>query len=293
MAATEIANFAVTIPVTASIYLAKLPLYSLRVDPRYQRVTNERKIRKMIAEYDSGAVGALDVSERPNNTYAVFDGQHRLKMLQVVAPDSSVNCVVHAGLSAAQEARLFHRVNANRDRPSPGDRFRARLFYGDEQALEVQRVVNEAGLSIDLTSNANNGSSPHTVNAVNALEDVYSYGGSPLLLRTLTILHTIWPDDRGALTGEMLHGMGMVLKTYGDSVNTARLIDKLQALPLQKLMMESAGYRALLGGASFTNIARAIVRHYNHALRNRLDESELGHPQATKARAEITPDANQ
>lgn len=278
MAVAEIANFAPTHTATGSVYLAELPLSSLTVDHRYQRLVNPHKVKQMVTNFRPGAIGALDVSARVNGTYAVIDGQHRLEALREVAPHQPVNCVVHTNLSAADEAELFHISNARRDKPNPVDRFRARLFYRDERAVEIARIVDDAGLLIDLTTNANAGQNPIAINAVGALEKVYTFGGEPILSRTLNILHATWPEDRMALSGDLLHGMGMVLNTYGDAVNTARLLGLLQPIPLRKLLMEAAGHRALLGGATSTNIARAIVKHYNRGLRNRLPESELGHP---------------
>lgn len=286
VAVAEIAEIRPTHTAAGSVYLTQLSVSSLTVDHRYQRLVNPHKVKQMVANYQPGAIGALDVSVRVNGTYAVIDGQHRLEVLREVAPHDLVNCVVHTNLSPSDEAELFHISNARRDKPSATDRFRARLFYQDPRAVEIARIVEAAGLVIDLTTNANDSASPRSVNAVGALEKVYQYGGDSILSRTLTLLHGIWPEDRAALSGDMLHGLGMVLNTYGDAINTTRLVGLLSVIPIRKLMMEAAGHRALLGGAPSTNLARAIVKHYNHGLRNRLPESELGHPTSNP----ITPE---
>lgn len=281
-----IADFIPSRTALGEVYMAQLPLSDLIVDQRYQRLVNPNRIKAMIADFRPGAVGALDVSQRASHTYAVIDGQHRLEVLREVCPRELVNCVVHTHLTAVDEAELFHISNARRDKPRPLDRFRARLFYQEPLAVEIARIVTAAGLRIDL-SKSHSGSG-EDIDAVGALEKIYTGGGETVLMQCLTVLPRIWPDEPYALSGDVLHGMATVLITFGDSVNLDRLTTTLSGLPIRKLTMEAAGHQALIGGAIATNIARAIVKHYNHALRNRLPEGELGksspaHPKLTNS----------
>lgn len=289
MAVAEVADFRPTHTAAGDVYLTALPMSSLVVDHRYQRLVNPNKVRQIIETFQPGAIGALDVSARQNSMYAVIDGQHRLEVLREVCPNDLVNCVVHTNLSAADEAELFHISNMRRSNPGPADRFRARLFYQEPVAVAIAGIVQVAGLQLDLSAKSSS-TNPRTVGAVAAMERVYLMGGGTLLARCLDVLHRIWPDEHLALTGEVLQGMGVVLKTYGDALTLERITNALALVPVRKLLMEAAGHRALLGGAGHTNIARAIVKHYNHGLRNRLDESELG---KSSPNARVRPESSE
>jgi hypothetical protein len=262
------------------VYLRQLPLSCLVIDERYQRAVSDRKVKRIVKNFRPDAIGAIDVSQRANGEYTVIDGQHRVIALRQVAPDSMVDCVVHTGLYPEDEAELFTITNGARDKPIPADRFRARLFYRDPAAVEINAAVESAGLRLDLTHNGNASQNPTAINAISAVQNVYDMLGANGLRQVLSILSATWPDDRNALIQDLIMATGMVINTYGDSLNRERLIAKLSEVPLKKLLMEGAGHRALLGGGAPTNIARAIVKHYNHSLRNRLPDEDVARASA-------------
>jgi hypothetical protein len=99
-------------------------LDKLVCDSRYQRGIEEKRVTRIIDNFDAKLLGTLELSKRKNGTFAVIDGQHRFEALKALGR-KTCPALVHSDLSVQQEADLFARQNMGRKQLTPVQRFRA------------------------------------------------------------------------------------------------------------------------------------------------------------------------
>lgn len=214
------------------------------VDERYQRPVEEFRVKKIAEGFDETLFGVLEVSRR-NGKCAVFDGQHRLEAAKALGM-KDVPCLIHEGLSAEAEAKLFVRLQRERKNINPNDRFKARIFFGDPVALEIKSIANDAGFEIK--PNAADGLRDlWRIRAVSALERVYVRYGPDHLADTLKTVADWWGGDRKATDGALVEGMAFFLKVYEGRLREDH-IESLRTTAPQTILRRAIG--GMHGGGS-------------------------------------------
>ncbi len=207
----------------------KLPVGSLFVDGRYQRDLRPQRVKAIAKAFDAAQLGVLEVSVRDDDTYVVFDGQHRLAALRTLGAESAP-CLIHAGLSAEDEAALFARLQLDRRGLSSLERFKAQVFAGVPHAVAVAAIADEVGLTIGKRG----------VRAVAALERIYRREGEARLAETLATARDLWNGDKRATDGYLLEGLAQFLTSYGDRLG-AEQMDRLAAASPTTILRRSLG----------------------------------------------------
>lgn len=232
----------------------------LTVDESYQRplTTFARRIEH---GFDPALVGTLVVSRRADGTLAVVDGQTRAAAIshlvaagEIASP--GVPCLVYEGLSRADEASLFARLQKERRGISSYHRFRAAVVAGEEEAVAIQAIVRAAG--------HDTGVGKDKIGAVAALERVYRFNPT-LLERTFAVL----ADAYGAEyvpAADMLRGVGRLLHDHGD-IDARQLADRLRPLSLARLKRISLEVAEERGGGA-GNSAEACMAEAMEAVYN-------------------------
>lgn len=187
-----------------------VPLSAIMIDPRYQRPLDEKRAEKIANEFHWDQFGVLELSFRENDTYAVFDGQHRLAAALKMGL-GSVPAIIHQGLSAEEEAILFTLLQTQRKGLKQLDRFRAEVFGGDEKATRIDAIVHKHGFTFGNTKK-----DPNNIEAVAALERTCRRFGFAHLDLTLSEIRRLWDGDPGATNGKFIVGMAYFLADYGD-----------------------------------------------------------------------------
>lgn len=137
----------------------------LGVDHTYQRdIDSQSKIKKMAAEWDWTACGAIKVAQRPDGTYFVFDGQHRVAAAMLRPEITTLDCMVYRMEGAEDEAKAFLKSNTTSTAVRAAAKHRALLAAGDPVAIHVERLVAQSGRRLTTT-----GSGPTTIACVAAL----------------------------------------------------------------------------------------------------------------------------
>lgn len=221
----------------------KLPVGTLTIDERYQRELNPARVLKIVAAYNPQQLSVLEVSSRGDDTYVVFDGQHRLEALREMGADSAP-CLVHSGLTAKEEAELFARLQLDRRGLSALERFRAQVFAGDEQAIRVQDITTAAGFVIGKAGDAGE---YRCIRAVSALERIYRREGPDRLADTLDTVRSLWAGDKRSTDGYLLEGMAQFLQRYGNRVGSEQM-DHLAATSPTAILRRALG--SMQGGGS-------------------------------------------
>ena len=254
-----------------------LPTAALKIDRRVQRHSVRTTHVKAIAEgFDPDAFGTIAVSRRDDGTYAVLDGQHRLEALRLMGFNGKqlVPCEVRSGLTLAQEAALFRKLNTTQ-KPGLVDRFLVRAVEGDPDVLEIIRIAEQHGWRIAFQK------TDGVIAAADVLERIYTgrgmrYGekgsSTAALDATLAILTNAWGHNSRAVAGNILAGLGAVVRRDGGKLD--------QVVLGQRLAQLEGGPDGLIGrGRSFTagsktglqaGISQAIVSIHNRNRRTRV-----------------------
>jgi hypothetical protein len=250
-----------------------LRVTDLRVDPRYQRQLDMKRVRKMAKDFDLDAFGVLYVSRRADGGLWLIDGQHRQAvMFEIGYSDQSVPCLVFDGLAFEQEARIFRLANSG-SRPNALSLFKAALAEGDPQAADIDRTVRSCGLQIG------SGGSHRTIGAIQAVRRVHREAGGLTLKRVLNTIVESWGSAATNFQSDIILALGLIEKRYGKEFNRDRLRQQLTTeVPEQLLARARARKRSGSGNIWATEVPELIVDLYNKGLqknsKNRLRDWE-------------------
>lgn len=190
----------------------KVPVKDLFVDDRYQRPVDETRVKKIADGFNDRLFGTLEVAVR-NGKSAVFDGQHRLAAAKLVGREV-VPCIVHTDLDPVEEAQLFVELQRRRKGIQPVDRFKARVFSGDVDAVAIDALVQHFGFRVYQGSSSTNGER-RQIAAVGSLERVYALG---VLAETLELIRDVWGGDPKSTEGWLIDAVGILLDGYGHRI---------------------------------------------------------------------------
>ncbi|MFC0041050.1 DUF6551 family protein [Actinomadura rayongensis] len=260
--------------------LERLPLSKLVTDHTVNtRLLDGAWVDRRVAAYDPSALGVLSVSRRASGECVILDGQHRAELLRRAGhADTSVDCRVYDGLTPAEEAALFRRLNDSR-KVQPLALFLALRAEGDAAAVEITRLAEAYGWEISHRQSSTN------IYAVVALQQIYkggprqigSSGNGLAVARVLQTVTRAWGHRREAVHGDLLLGIGLVFLRDGDRVDATALADRLASYPggPAGLLGAARGVRQIQGGTVAAAVADTVIRAYNRSKRSgRLDNWE-------------------
>lgn len=249
-------------------YIDAICVVEMFVDPSYQRPVDMARARKLADGWDRRLAGVIEVSDRgPQHSprFAVVDGQHRCAAARLRDRSAVMVATIHDGLSIADEARLFDRLNRERRRPSTWDHWRARKGSGDAQVLAIEQAVSSLGLTIDCTTKEG------VVRCTSALEKLAALGGVTLIHDTLALIVDVWDTRVDAFDAPIVHGLGLVLHHLRGRVDMERLTDTLLGVLPLALKTETAALGSTLTGTTPVRTAITIMLFYNKNRRVRGD----------------------
>lgn len=228
----------------------------LMVDEEYQRpLTNfVNRIRK---NFDPALVGCLVISARRRGKWAIIDGQTRWVAMTDLG-FKRVPCVVFTGLTQAQEADLFGRLQKERRGVLSYHRFRSALVAKKPEALAINSIVQATGYTVGPQAKAG-----RMIPAVAALEQAYRRGPD-VLERTLLVFKEAW-REKWMFEGGHLKGMARYLHD-NPHVDDERLARRLSIVSPDELKRRSTQLRdgRGMGGGSDKYMAEAIEGVYDH-----------------------------
>lgn len=213
------------------VLLGVAPLGDLKYGP-YQRP--EIKLAIQIgASFDPRAFSLIYVGVRANQDLFCVDGRQRSTGALMAKVDFGP-AKFFESTGAKEEADLFHMLNAWRTAVSAVDNFRAALIGRNEFAVDIERVVTEAGFKISVAAQRPDKSWP-AIRDVDALAHIYRRGGdridSMLLIRhTLGLIDQLWSGEARALNKPVLRAVSFLIWNYG-----VRWDDELVKLAVKRL----------------------------------------------------------
>jgi hypothetical protein len=231
--------------------------HELAIDDAYQRPLGTF-VNNIVDDFMPALIGTLIVNHRGKRLF-VIDGQHRLVALRVLGIQD-VPCVVYQGLSRADEAQLFAKLQTERRRIRPSQRFTAEVVAKNPRALAIKKVLDTTGVTI--TDVGGRLMAPDEISAVVALERIYDMHGASRLEDVLTVARLSFPDEKGALSNDIVLGISSFIAT--EKPDQDRLIRHLRTVTAWDLKSRAAALRQGrgIGGGSPAYMAEAIASVY-------------------------------
>lgn len=203
-----------TTPQAAEPYVLAIAVSDIFADHSYQRPLDPRRAQAMADDFDQRLLGVIEVSDRGRDhqpRYAVVEGQHRWAALASRDPGAAIAARIHSGLTVAEEAQLFVRIDVKRRRLTTWDRWKARRAQLDPDVVAIEQTVARVGLRVDDAPKDGH------LRCTAMLEKIAgSRGGHGLLRDALRLLHETWGAQLGAYDSALVGGMAVFLDAFGD-----------------------------------------------------------------------------
>lgn len=178
------------------------------IPPHAQRDFKPHKTAGILAEFDLDFFGLPVVSER-RGSYYVVDGQHRIAAIKEWLgegwEDQRIECRIYTGLTEAEEADLFDRLN-DQMAVTAYDRFRIRVNAKREEECNIKRIVERENLCISRDN------IPGAIGAVNTLRRIYKRANEKVLSKTLRIIRDAYGD--AGFEAIVLDGLSHMVQRY-------------------------------------------------------------------------------
>jgi hypothetical protein len=235
-----------------------VPLRLMRVNPLAQRELNRARVAQLAACFDPEQIGAPVVSHR-GEWFWLIDGQHRVEGLKLwlgAWADQEIQCWCYEGLSEAQEAEQFLKLN---DTLTVGAfaKFKAGLTAGRDAEGDVDRIVRALGLRI-AAGRAGGG-----ICAVATLRRVYGRAGAAVLARALRIIRDAYGD--AGLDGPVIDGIALLCQRYDGDLPEQHAVARLAAAHggVNGLLSRAGQLRQGTGAPQAECVAAAAVELIN------------------------------
>lgn len=258
-----------TTQISTGVYVTALHVDEIFADPTYQRTLDVPRARKMCGIWDHRLAGILEVSDRGEHVaprYAIIDGQHRWAAAKFLNDPPVLVANVHEGLTVADEADLFDKLNRQRKKVNIWEQWRARRAAGDEQVIAIEKVMTKYGLVVD--------SAPRdgAVGCVGTLEKIEQIDIA-LLDETLGFITDIYQKRREALDAPIIHGLALIFDRLRDQLDYERLGDALLDVMPRQLKTQAVALRDMQSGTLTVLTAIVIMNLYNKKPGRKIDVS--------------------
>ncbi|WP_198344633.1 DUF6551 family protein [Mycobacterium dioxanotrophicus] len=242
------------------IYPDAVAVGEMFVDHTYQRDADMARVRRMAQQWDRRLAGMLEVSDRGPHAvprYAVIDGQHRYEAAKLHDRAAVVVAQVHTGLTVADEAILFDKLNRQRKQPNRWDSWRARRAAGDSIVTTIETIARHHGLTVDMSP------TDGCVACTAALEKITRLGGTALLDSTLRLIAAVWSGQRDSLDAPIVGGLALILHHLASDIDHERLTAALLDVQPHQIKSKVNNIAELTHGTKPTLTALAIIAFYN------------------------------
>jgi hypothetical protein len=156
---------------------ADVPTELLNIDTTYQALTprNPQLIREIGRKFDLAVFGRLRVVRRETGALFVVDGRHRWEGAKI-ANRHLVPCDIYNVHSRKREIEIFLACNTRIRKVPQGMLFMAEIAAGDEHAVELNELVNGAGLAIVDSNSAKQEFNVPKIACIAALKSLFGHG---------------------------------------------------------------------------------------------------------------------
>ncbi|PDT76574.1 ParB/Srx family N-terminal domain-containing protein [Bradyrhizobium sp. C9] len=250
-------------PVGSQPSIEWIHLERLSIDGAYQRSTDNAASRRLIssiaAKFDWRLCAPLVVSRRPDDKLTIIDGQHRWMAASQRNDILQLPCCVFRYQNIQEEARMFIVANRARKPVNRLDDYFAAVAAADEDALEINQIVTEAGLRI-----ARNTSStawrPGEVAFTAAIATSIRRFGPAITSAVLTNMAVAFPNQKMGHGGAIFGGLVRIMSRSTQDLDPDRLVAALQTQTADQWGQCATGLKG--GDMRAVALQDAIMRVY-------------------------------
>jgi hypothetical protein len=195
-----------------------LPIESLVVDPYYQRQLNAPHVRDLAASW-ADPFPVIWVSLRDDGKYYILNGQHRRDALRDRGV-KEVMCLVHTGMTRAQESARFRTLNAGQLIDTPEHLWEVDRKAGDPLICALDAIVEQEGCFIGRRWRHRD--NPNVIGCPTSLVRIATGPGGrraeadpERVRRVLQFVRRAWPGQPEATQVETLTGVAEFLRRFG------------------------------------------------------------------------------
>ncbi|WP_260928186.1 DUF6551 family protein [Novosphingobium sp. 9] len=203
----------------------------LNLDDSYQRSTDNGAsmalIKRIANGWDWRMCLPLVVSKRDDGSLWVIDGQHRLAAAKLRGDIPFLPCCVGVYGSVADEAAMFVAMNRARKPMNRLDDFHAALAASDADALEIQQLVTDAGLTV-ARNTAVAAWSAGDIAFTASIATTLRKHGAIIVSAALTNLAEAFPQQKMIHSGSIFLGLVKVLASPPAAFDPDRLLQALK-----------------------------------------------------------------
>ena len=251
----------------------QLSTKDLQVDEMYQRSIDERRVKRIVKEYDPCLVNPIKVSFREGK-YWIFDGRHTSVVEKTVrgkGRDVLVDCKVFYGLSRMDECDLFIEQTGASANVKAAEKLRVRYNFGDQDVIGMVNDAACAGVRVDFTAKQ----AMNKLTAYSTIMKLYLHfkqeNARDRYIDMLSVLRSAWNSSKESFESEILKGMAKFYDVYYGSFKSKDLATSLSHIAPIQIVRE--GKALVSGSATDISYARIILRTYNTNRRtNRLED---------------------
>lgn len=183
-----------------------LDVSTFLTDPSYQRDPKDRlpELRRMADTFDPQLFGVLTVTQRSDRRWFIIDGAGRAYVHYILLGRTApLPCIVLPAMSVAEEAQKFVDLNHNRRAVNSGCMFKAAVAAQHKEAVAIQTVFDELGMTIGRDCG------PQNIASIQSVKTIFR-AGKEYLRRALAIKKAVWPDE--VVGGGLLEGVAYFLR---------------------------------------------------------------------------------
>jgi len=214
----------------------ELALGSLTVNPNAQRELKKHRVDYLLANLDLNMIGELVVSWR-DGKYYVLDGQHRADALRQFLGNGweiqKIMCRVYQGLSEADEADMFDRLNDSL-RVDSFDKFRARVHAKRDVEVAIDKIIRANGFHLAKAK------APGAIGCTSTLVTVFTRSNGEILAQALRVIRDAFGD--AGCDKHLINGLALVCQRYSGVLDEKLMVERLRSM--------RAGSKGLLGNAT-------------------------------------------
>ena len=261
-----------------NVHFELIPIKNLSSNQKYQRPISHGHVGKTAINFDLYQINPVKVSRRDGINY-VFDGQHTIETVAAASGsrETPVWCMIYDDLDYEQEADIF--ANQKKfTRPLKSiEIFNANIEAENEIQMTIKRIVESYNLVISPRRISGH------VNAVSALEYIFSKYGYHVLDRTLLLIVSTWEGNVDSLSCNMLKGVARLIAAYGENLKNDQFVDRLSRVSVREIIRTAKDRHAGTQG-----YAEAVLLQYNKCLKYPLRWDSLSGSLAKTAEPSIS-----
>lgn len=233
---------------------ALVPVGMINTDHSYQRQLSAARVKRIAEAMDSGAVKAVSLSQRPDGSLWVYDGQHTVAAF-IQSGQTHVPALIVPG-SQEQEARWFLLINggasksvSQREKLAPG------VVSGEPGAVLLQELMTRYCVTVKSGGAAGAGQT----NAVGLLRKIA--GKSPDLLRAVfREIDGAWREHPLAWTGRIISGVAAICGR-DDSAEVFKSLKRKRITPqrIEDAISAAQALRGVAGGSGWGLAAEVML----------------------------------